>query len=336
MNNIVIGQYIPRDSWLHRLDPRYKIMGLLFLLVTLFVIPIRTEWPYLATLGFLTVLIFLLIITSKVPIMKVIRGFKPVMFLLTFTFIIQIFYYNVDPTKANLLTTIPFYFTWASLGAIILILLIYLFTKKFIKLGFLYFLIVVFGIFAVQHFMPSTWGFIVEYKADLYDVALIRSGFLILRILNVIMLTSLLTLTTMTTDLNHGIESLLRPFKIIKFPVDTLAMMLSLTLRYIPTLLEETNKIMKAQASRGVDFKEGKLKDKIGQMISLLVPIFIISFKRAEDLSNAMESRGYVIGAKRTKIDTFKTTFSDVFSLVVAILIFGLVLASRFVIPIWL
>lgn len=335
MNNIVIGQYIPRDSWLHKLDPRYKIMGLIFLLVALFIIPIRTEWPYLAMLGSLTVLIFLLIITSKVPILKVIRGFRPVMFLLTFTFIIQIFYYNVG-ADANLITSIDLYFTWASLGAMILILVVYLLTKKYIKLGFLYFLVVVFGLFAVQHFMPSNWGLIASYKANLYDEALIRSGFLILRILNVIMLTSLLTLTTMTTDLNHGIESLLRPFKIIKFPVDTLAMMLSLTLRYIPTLLEETNKIMKAQASRGVDFNEGKLKDKIGQMISLLVPIFIISFKRAEDLSNAMEARGYEIGARRTKIDSYKTTFTDVFSLLVAILIFAAILASRFVIPLYL
>ena len=110
--------------------------------------------------------------------------------------------------------------------------------------------------------MPDSWGLISNYKAELYDEALIRSGFLVLRILNVIILTSLLTLTTMTTDLNYGIESLLKPLKLIRFPVDTLAMMLSLTLRYIPTLLEETNKIMKAQASRGVDFKEGR-KDKI-------------------------------------------------------------------------
>ena len=335
MNNIVIGQYIPRDSWLHRLDPRYKLLGLVFLLVALFVIPIRTEWPYLATLGGLTVLILILILTSKVPIMKVIRGFRPVMFLLTFTFIIQIFYYQVG-ADAKLLGTIDFYFTWASLGAMILILVFYFLTKKYVKFGFIYFLLMVFGLFAVQHYMPAAWGHIATYKAELHDEALIRSGFLVLRILNVIMLTSLLTLTTMTTDLNHGIESLLRPLKVIKFPVDTLAMMLSLTLRYIPTLLEETNKIMKAQASRGVDFKEGRLKDKIGQMVSLLVPIFIISFKRAEDLSNAMEARGYEIGSKRTKIDAYKTTAVDVISLIFAILIFAAVLAGRFVIPLWM
>lgn len=188
------------------------------------------------------------------------------------------------------------------------------------------------AIFAVQHYIPANWGFITSYQADLYDEALIRSGFLVLRILDVIMLTSLLTLTTMTTDLNYAIESLLKPLKVVKFPVDTLAMMLSLTLRYIPTLLEETNKIMKAQASRGVDFKEGKLKDKISQMVSLLVPVFIISFKRAEDLSNAMEARGYEIGSKRTKIDAYAINSKDIVTLIFAVLIFAVILTGRFLI----
>lgn len=331
MNNIVIGQYIPRDSWLHRLDPRYKLLSLIFMLVALFVIPIRTEWPYLATLGTLTALIFILILTSKVPIMKVIRGFKPVMFLLTFTFIIQIFYYQTSDA-AVLLGQIPFNLTWVSLAAIIAILVFYFVTKKYIKLGFLYFILMVVAIFAVQHYIPANWGFITSYQADLYDEALIRSGFLVLRILDVIMLTSLLTLTTMTTDLNYAIESLLKPLKVVKFPVDTLAMMLSLTLRYIPTLLEETNKIMKAQASRGVDFKEGKLKDKISQMVSLLVPVFIISFKRAEDLSNAMEARGYEIGSKRTKIDAYAINAKDIVTLIFAVLIFAVILTGRFLI----
>lgn len=331
MNNIVIGQYVPRDSWLHRLDPRYKLLALIFMLASLFVIPIKTEWPYLATLGALTLINLLLIVTSKVPIMKVISGFRPVMFLLTFTFIIQIFYYQVGPNATLVVPEIPLHFTWASLGAMILILVIYLLTKKYIKFKFIYFLIMVFGLFAVQHYMPESWGLIANYKAELYDESLIRSGFLVLRILNVIILTSLLTLTTMTTDLNYGIESLLKPLKVIKFPVDTLAMMLSLTLRYIPTLLEETNKIMKAQASRGVDFNEGKLKDKIMQMVSLLVPVFIISFKRAEDLSNAMEARGYVIGAKRTKINEYKTKAPDIISLIITALILALIIVGRII-----
>ena len=133
----------------------------------------------------------------------------------------------------------------------------------------------------------------------------------------------------MTTDLNYGIEALLKPLKWIKIPVDTFAMMISLTLRYIPTLLGETEKIMKAQASRGVDFKESKLKDKIVQIISLLIPIFVISFKRADDLGNAMEVRGYVIGAKRTKIDFYHIGIKDILTLLLSMMILGLVIYIR-------
>lgn len=108
----------------------------------------------------------------------------------------------------------------------------------------------------------------------------------------------------------------MKPLEWVKFPVAELSMMLSLTLRFIPTLLEETQKIMKAQASRGVEFSESTLKKKISQMISLLIPIFIISFKRAEDLANAMESRGYVIGQKRTKIDIMQIRYLDVLTII--------------------
>jgi len=97
--------------------------------------------------------------------------------------------------------------------------------------------------------------------------------------------------------------------------------MVSLTLRYIPTLLIETDKIMKAQASRGVDFKEASLKDKVTQVISLLIPVFVISFKRAEDLANAMEVRGYVIGQKRTKIDILKIKLTDYIAILGVLLI---------------
>jgi energy-coupling factor transport system permease protein len=145
----------------------------------------------------------------------------------------------------------------------------------------------------------------------------------------VIILTSLLTFTTMTTDLNYGIESLLKPLKVVKVPVDVIAMMLSLTLRYIPTLLGETEKIMKAQASRGVDFKESKFKDKVVQIISLLIPVFVISFKRAEDLGNAMEVRGYVIGAKRTRVDEYSIKFTDVFTIILSLVFLGLIIYSR-------
>ena len=143
-------------------------------------------------------------------------------------------------------------------------------------------------------------------------------------------ITSLLTLSTMSTDINNGLEAVLAPLKIIKVPVGVFAMLISLTLRFIPTLLEESKKIMNAQASRGVDFQEGSLKDKVNQIISLLIPMFVISFKRAEDLSNAMEARGYIIGAKRTKLDELKLRWRDYLSYTISFILLGLVIWSRF------
>ena len=105
-------------------------------------------------------------------------------------------------------------------------------------------------------------------------------------------------------------------------------MMIALTLRFIPTLIEESKKIMKAQASRGVDFEEGRLKDKVSQIISLLIPMFVISFKRADDLANAMEARGYVIGAKRTKLDELKLRWRDYLCILISLGLLTLVIWS--------
>ncbi len=129
-------------------------------------------------------------------------------------------------------------------------------------------------------------------------------------------------------DINQGLEWLLSPLKLFKIPVGIFAMLVSLTLRFIPTLMSESKKIMNAQASRGVDFNEGSLKDKVNQIISLLIPMFVISFKRAEDLSNAMEARGYIIGAKRTKLDELKLRWRDYLALTIVLALFGLVIWS--------
>ena len=142
-------------------------------------------------------------------------------------------------------------------------------------------------------------------------------------------ITSLLTVSTMSTDINNGLEWVLAPLKVIKVPVSVLSMTIALTLRFIPTLYEETRKIMNAQASRGVDFQEGKLKDKVTQIISLLVPMFVISFKRAEDLSNAMEARGYVIGAKRTRIDELKFKALDIVSFIICLALLGVTIFTK-------
>src|SRR5699024_8102246 len=135
--------------------------------------------------------------------------------------------------------------------------------------------------------------------------------------------TSLLTLTTTPIEITDAIESLLKPFKKVKLPVHELALMMSISLRFIPTLMEETDKISKAQASRGVDFKTGKVKDRISAIIPLLVPLFVSAFKRAEELAMAMEARGYRGGEGRSKLRELKYRSLDylAFILFIAIII---------------
>ena len=185
----------------------------------------------------LLVLVIGLTISSKVPLKKVLNGLKPIVFLLTFTFVIQLFYVKTGQMVAG-----PFdmYISVTSIAAIILFLVFYNFTKKYIKFRILYFFLAVFIVFFLQAILPYVE--LTSYTIEIYDQGLLRAGFIFLRITNVIILTSLLTFTTMTTDLNYGIEALLKPLKIVKVPVDMIAMMLSLTLRYIPTLLIETEK----------------------------------------------------------------------------------------------
>ncbi|MFA7422476.1 MAG: energy-coupling factor transporter transmembrane component T [Acholeplasmataceae bacterium] len=324
MNNVTIGQYIAGDSWLHKLDPRIKLFSLVILLVATFLIPVSSDLTPLFSMIVLLVLVIGLTISSKVPLKKVLNGLKPIVFLLTFTFVIQLFYVKTGQMVAG-----PFdmYISVTSIAAIILFLVFYNFTKKYIKFRILYFFLAVFIVFFLQAILPYVE--LTSYTIEIYDQGLLRAGFIFLRITNVIILTSLLTFTTMTTDLNYGIEALLKPLKIVKVPVDMIAMMLSLTLRYIPTLLIETEKIMKAQASRGVDFKESTFKEKISQIISLLIPVFVISFKRSEDLGNAMEVRGYVIGAKRTRIDEYIISLKDILTIIIATLVLAAVIYLR-------
>jgi len=140
----------------------------------------------------------------------------------------------------------------------------------------------------------------------IYSDAIIQTIFLVTRLALLILYSSLLTLTTTPMELTDGIESLLKPFEVIKVPAHEIAMMISIALRFIPTLLTETDKIMKAQTSRGVDFSEGKLKEKVVAIVSLLIPLFVSAFKRADELANAMEARGYKGGEGRTKFRELK------------------------------
>ncbi|WP_057915232.1 energy-coupling factor transporter transmembrane component T family protein [Peribacillus muralis] len=145
----------------------------------------------------------------------------------------------------------------------------------------------------------------------IYKGGLIQGLFISIRFTLLILVTSLLTLTTTPISITDGMEELLGPLKKWKMPVHELALMMSIALRFIPTLMEETEKIMKAQTARGVDFSSGPIKERVKSIVPLLVPLFVSSFKRAEELATAMESRGYRGGEGRTKYRQLNWKTSD-------------------------
>ncbi|MGM9972189.1 MAG: energy-coupling factor transporter transmembrane component T family protein [Anaeroplasmataceae bacterium] len=313
LDNITLGQYIPGNSWIYKMDPRMKIILVFLMMVIIFVLP--TLLSITIALG----VVFLLIISSRVPLMKVIKGLKPIVYLVLFTFVLQVIYTKTGDLKA----TLNFSFNFYTMLMIIGIILFYFLTKKYIPFKMIYFLVFVISLFAVQYFFHFDKFFSFDYRLKIYEGGLNKGLYVGIRVILMIIITSLLTFTTSNMDINNGISSVLSPLKVIKIPVGILSMMMSLTLRFIPTLLAETKKIMNAQSSRGVDFNEGSLKDKVTQIISLLIPMFVISFKRAEELSNAMIARGYEIDAPRTKYDLLKLKALDYISLIVVLGVLG-------------
>lgn len=164
----------------------------------------------------------------------------------------------------------------------------------------------------------------------IYWEAIFQSLKIILRLVLMIMLTMLLTATTKPLDLTYGLEWYMTPLKVIKFPVHEIAMTISIALRFIPTLLDETDRIMKAQSSRGVDFKHGKISSRLKAVVSLIIPLFISSFQRSEELADSMEARGYDPKAKRTRYRVLRFSLGDLigFLLCSALLALTIVISS--------
>lgn len=260
MNNIALGRYIPYNSIIHHLDPRIKILAMIILLVGIFI-------PA-GFVGYLILAVFIVtvVLLSKLKFNFLIRAMKPMMLMLVFLMVINIFV---------------------------------------LKTG--YVIVSIYGI-------------------TIYSDALFQTLYISIRLLLMIMVTTVLTATTKPLDLTLGIEDLLAPFKRFKVPAHEIAMMISIALRFIPTLIEETDRIMKAQASRGVDLAEGKFKEKIIAILSLIVPLFVSSFQRAEDLADAMEARGYVPSAVRTRYKQLKRTPKDVLALTIVIVCVAVVI----------
>jgi len=245
MKDITMGQYYPVDSMVHRLDPRVKILLTVAFIVGVFLVP--------GLIGYAIVLAFVYFTSkqAKIPFKMLMKGLKPLRFILILTFLLNLFFTTGETT---------------------------LFELGFIRITHQ-------GLSQAVHYS-------------------LRLSFLVIG-------TSLLTLTTSPVSLTDGLELLLSPLKKIHFPAHELAMMMSIALRFIPTLLEEADKIMKAQMARGADFESGNLLQRAKAMVPLLVPLFISAFRRAGDLAMAMEARCYHGGANRTRLRVLKITKND-------------------------
>lgn len=161
---------------------------------------------------------------------------------------------------------------------------------------------------------------------SLYSEAVFQTLYIAVRLLLMVMITTCLTATTKPLEMTLGIEDLLMPFSKIGLPSHEIAMLISIALRFIPDLIDETARIIKAQESRGVDMKEGKLSERIMAILSLIVPLFVSAFQRAEDLANAMEARGYAPGEERTRYKQLKMTFKDWLLIILSFVLMGVII----------
>lgn len=257
LRDITIGQYFPGDSFLHRLDPRFKITMTLLYIVMLFM------GNELYSLSFGIVYCLTALVLSKLPVKLFGKNIKPLLPILLMTAILDIL---------------------------------------FIKEGTVY--------FQAGFFKLTEDGVFTAVR-------------MVVRIIFLIIGSSLLTYTTSPIQLTDAIERLLSPLKKIHFPVHSFAMMMTIALRFIPTLMDETDKIISAQKARGAGFDSGKLKDKAKALIPVLIPLFVSAFRRAEELATAMECRCYRGDAGRTKMKSVHAGKNDVIALIFTLIMLG-------------
>jgi len=241
------------------------------------------------------------------------------------------FIHKLDPrlkifAMFALLVSIFFNLTYIQYTFITLFVLLLLLVSKtsfksiFSSLKMMWFTILF--LLVINIFVVKTGSILLEYRNFvLYSGAFIQTAMVFIRLFLMISLTTVLTATTSPLELTNAIEWYFTPLKVIKFPAHEIAMTISIALRFIPTLLEETQRLIKAQASRGVDLQNGTLKEKINGVISLIVPLFVSAFQRSEELADAMEARGYNPTAKRTKYRQLKFKLIDLISLIITIIV---------------
>ncbi len=265
IRDITIGQYVPGDSLLHKADPRTKII--LTFIMMIFIFMINTYWGYLL----LTLFTALTVVSSNIPVKFVLRGLKPILFIVVFAGIINMFTVKGTPV--------------------------------------------------------FEWGFLKHLTYEGIDMAVKMS----IRLFLLIIIASLLTYTTTPIALTDGIERLMGPLRRFKVPVHEIAMMMTIALRFIPTLLEETDKIIKAQSSRGADFDNGNIIERAKSFIPVLIPLFISAFRRADELATAMEARCYRGSEGRTRMKQLSFTKFDLIVTSIIVVFMSWVLIMQYV-----
>lgn len=261
LKDITLGQFFPGNSVIHRLDPRTKLIVLIVYIVALF---LAQSW---ISYGLLFLFLAVAIKVSTIPLKTIVRGLKPLVMILIFTGVLNLFFTKEGPT------------------------------------------------------LVSFWGLSITLGG------VQRAVLMMARILMLITCTFLLTYTTSPIALTDGLESLMGPLKKIKVPVHELSMMMCIALRFIPTLIEETDKIMNAQKARGADFENGSLMDRAKALIPILVPLFVSAFRRADELATAMECRCYQGGEGRTKMKLLRYHRNDLAAFTVGAVLMAGVLA---------
>lgn len=314
MNKMAFGQFYNSNSLIHKIDSRIKIIFTILFMISIFLVPTNN----FILMGSLFVFTFLIVLLTKVPLNKYLKSLKQIVFLLVFAFSFQMFFRN----EGTVIFSYNLNFTWINITISIILFILYILFNKYLPFKLLILVLLAILIIYILG-IPMNANVINNNPVviRIYKEGIISGSFIILRVLTLIIFTTILTLTTKPTDLNNGIESLLSPLELLHIKTSIFAMMISIALRFIPTLFLEADKILKAQASRGVDFNEGSLREKIKQIISLLVPMFIVSFKRADELAVAMEARGYIPGEKRTRLNLMKLKFSDILWLILFIIV---------------
>ncbi len=320
MNNIVFGQYLFRNSPIHKMDSRSKLAILFILMIGVFLIPMN-NFILLLVAGLIPIIA---VAFSKISVFKYLKSLKQIAFIMIFSFVIQL----LTTKTGTILYTFPINLTITNLVIGLVILVLYFVVRKYLPFKMLILILLLTGIIYILRY-PIYGNILTSTKWDIYDSGLINGSFLVLRVFVIIIASTTLTLTTKPTDLTNAIEWYLKPLEALKIKTSIFAMMISIALRFIPTLFNETNKILKAQASRGVDFNEGKFTEQVKQIVSLLIPMFVISIKRAEDLADAMEARGYIPGEKRTKLVEMKFKVLDYISMFIVVALFILLILGK-------